>query len=235
MVTLTVGKDHEMAGYNGDRPRSPKPMHLPQGIYFEKISSQGRIAVGIDQNGHVWQWGYSPGGSVERVEMRQDYEKYSRPCKVKWFAEKGMKVLQARAVYTEYMLKVQEKDGNINFYVVTDAVDHSHAMKWGGRENYEKVFGNYIGKLKSPTINPKKIVDFDLSRWAGFIITEGDKRNVKSIIPDQPDAKGLIHFYKEPNNNEWRFMTEAEYKVNKQELPLLSFATRHPIEDFKEK
>ena len=37
---------------------------------------------------------------------------------MKWFVEKGMKVLDVRCTYEDYVLKVQEEDGTIAFYAV---------------------------------------------------------------------------------------------------------------------
>ena len=56
---------------------------------------------------------------------------------------------------------------------------------------------------------------------------------MKSIIPDKPEATGLIHFYE--NGGVWKFLSEEEYEAKKGELPALSFASRHPIEDFSGK
>ena len=62
---------------------------------------------------------------------------------------------------------------------------------------------------------------------------KGADKPPPSIIPDKPDETGLIHFYK--LDNEWKFLTSAEYEEHKAELPPLSFATRHPIGSFMDK
>ena len=76
-------------------------------------------------------------------------------------------------------------------------------------------------------------MDFACSRSATCVIMQGEKPPQGSIIPDKPEATGLIHFYK--SGDEWKFITEDEYEEKKGELPALSFACRHSIEDFKEK
>jgi len=54
-----------------------------------------------------------------------------------------------------------------------------------------------------------------------------------SIVPEKPDASGLIHFYKK--EGAWAFVTAEEYEEKKGDLPTLSFATRHSIENFSSK
>lgn len=65
-----------------------------------------------------------------------------------------------------------------------------------------------------------------------YLITADDKPKI-SIVPEKPEASGLIHFYKKDGS--WAFVTEEEYEEKKSELPKLSFATRHPISDFTSK
>ena len=102
---------------------------------------------------------------------------------------------------------------------------------FGTSEHYKTVGVN--GHLVKLDVDGAKVVDFACSRDGTCIIQEGEKANMPSIIPDKPDATGLIHFYK--SGDEWKFLTEEEYEAKKGELPALSFACRNVIEEFKEK
>lgn len=59
------------------------------------------------------------------------------------------------------------------------------------------------------------------------------KKNPISIIPDQPNATGITHFYKK--DGQWCFMSEADWKdeSKRSTLPSVCFATRHSISDFE--
>lgn len=54
-----------------------------------------------------------------------------------------------------------------------------------------------------------------------------------SIIPEKPEAQGLIHFYKK--DDAWHFVAEDEYEAKKDSLPQVCFATRSPIDNFSGK
>lgn len=60
---------------------------------------------------------------------------------------------------------------------------------------------------------------------------KSDNKIPVSIIPDKPEAKGMIHFYKK--DDEWKFVSQDEYEEKKGELPKLCFATHQSISDFK--
>ena len=80
---------------------------------------------------------------------------------------------------------------------------------------------------------PNSVIDFACSKGATCFVMKGADKPLPSIIPDKPDEKGLIHFYKQ--NEEWKFITNSEYEERKGELPPISFATRHPIGSFLDK
>ena len=64
-------------------------------------------------------------------------------------------------------------------------------------------------------------------------LLKGDNKKQVSIVPDKPEAKGLIHFFKKDGS--WNFVTEEEYEEKKGDLPRLCFATRTPIASFSDK
>ena len=52
----------------------------------------------------------------------------------------------------------------------------------------------------------------------------------KSIIPDKPQAKGIVHVYKK--DDAWQYVAEEDYKESFGSLPDLSLVIRQPIENF---
>lgn len=63
-----------------------------------------------------------------------------------------------------------------------------------------------------------------------FVVTEGDPEDCYAHqLPDGRKANGLLHFYKK--KNEWMFVTEDEYELQRDSLPPLTFATWCPIEN----
>lgn len=63
-----------------------------------------------------------------------------------------------------------------------------------------------------------------------FIVTAQDTEDCYAHeLPDGRKVNGLLHFYKK--NNEWVFVTEDEYEVQRSQLPPLTFATWCPIEN----
>ena len=75
-------------------------------------------------------------------------------------------------------------------------------------------------------------MDFSVGYNVTYFVM-GPESSQKSIIPEQPDATGMIHFYKQ--GGEWKFMRHEEYESQKDSLPDLCFATRHHITDLSSK
>ena len=69
-----------------------------------------------------------------------------------------------------------------------------------------------------------------------YFLLGDPKGETKSIHPNAPEEKGLIHFYQVEKEvggemvKEWKFLTPAEYEAQKANLPDLVFATRHPLD-----
>lgn len=88
-----------------------------------------------------------------------------------------------------------------------------------------------------------QIVDIDANKIADYAVTynsvaylvRGDNKKPISIVPENPDATGIIHFYKKKEDASWVFVTEDDYEAKKEELPKLCFATRANISEFSEK
>ena len=59
------------------------------------------------------------------------------------------------------------------------------------------------------------------------------KKDVQCMDPENPESTGLLHFYQEkhPDKDQmiWKFLTADQYEANKDALPDICFASRHPI------
>ena len=93
------------------------------------------------------------------------------------------------------------------------------------------MFENYIWEVTD--VDANSVTDFAMGYRTIAYLIAGDNKSKMSIVPEKPEAKGLIHFFKKDGN--WAFVTEDEYEEKKSELPKLSFASRHPISDFNSK
>jgi len=51
-----------------------------------------------------------------------------------------------------------------------------------------------------------------------------------SVMPNEPNNRDLVHFYKK--GQEWFFVSQEKYTIERDNIPLICFATRHPIKDF---
>lgn len=57
-MTFCLGGDYDMCGRgDGSGCQVWKKMKLPENVYLVDIASEGMYAVGLDNEGHVWEWG----------------------------------------------------------------------------------------------------------------------------------------------------------------------------------
>jgi hypothetical protein len=84
----------------------------------------------------------------------------------------------------------------------------------------------YVAHIKA--LDAKSIVSFDCQYKSFVFLLEPDQRKRVSMIPSKPDATGLIHFYMK--NGVMEYVTEEEYDEKKSTLPLVTFASRQPID-----
>ena len=82
-------------------------------------------------------------------------------------------------------------------------------------------------------VDANKISDYAVTKNAVLYLIQGENKQPVSMVPNKPEATGLVHFFKKGGN--WVFVTEDEYEAKKNELPQLCFATRYPIANFSEK
>lgn len=97
-------------------------------------------------------------------------------------------------------------------------------MRTVGAESTEDCFGIYLKRLN---VDMKKILSFACCKRSSFMITERVSQREESMVPGDPSATGLVHFYQE--GGRYVFLSQAQYEARKNELPALCFATRIPI------
>jgi len=54
-------------------------------------------------------------------------------------------------------------------------------------------------------VNASQIASFACTFDASYFVMKSDNKIPVSIIPDKPEAKGMIHFYKK--DDEWKFVS----------------------------
>lgn len=111
-------------------------------------------------------------------------------------------------------------------------------MRIVGLESMADCFGNYVKQL---SVDSSQVQSFAVGATTAFMIMQQQSKQTVSMVPDQPDAHGLVHFYQveETKVNEqgesqpvkkWVYVTEEQYEMEKESLPAIVYATRHPIE-----
>ena len=238
MKTLAAGQSYELSAHGStDRASSFKPMSLPDGVYMTQISNQQQTAFGVDNQGRLWTWGYSIYGQTEEEDRNFMYEgEYSntKPMLVKWFRDQTIKVLDVKSGDHNAIIKAEDKDGNIVFYGMSRTAEYLKRV--GGTARLKEEYKHYIQKLE---VQGDRVQDFAVGKEAAYLLMAADKQEIKSIDPDHPESKGLIHFYQTPEEAEggkkWKFLTSEEYEAQKDTLPDVCFATRHPINSLLER
>lgn len=89
---MAAGGYNRMLGHNSDHnPSHFVPVSLPANTYLTKVASQGSNLVhGVDNLGNLWVWGeslYAQGSEHFAGMYDGDWERDSKPLKVKWFNE----------------------------------------------------------------------------------------------------------------------------------------------------
>jgi len=59
--------------------------------------------------------------------------------------------------------------------------------------------------ISKDSISHNDIVDFAATRFASYIITRKDVKQLPSIIEKEPENRDLVHFYKDRKG--WHFVT----------------------------
>lgn len=110
-----------------------------------------------------------------------------------------------------------------------NGTDNVYPNRFG--ENAKVMYGSCIYLITD--VDADRVADYAVTYSAVAYLLKGEDKKQASIVPDKPDATGLIHFYKKDGN--WAFVTHDEFDEKKGELPDVCFATRHPIAQFSEK
>ena len=110
--------------------------------------------------------------------------------KVKWFSDNNLKVLEVKAGRYMAVVKCEDSDGKIVFYAMTYGEDYHKYL--GGSPVLKEAYKKIISKME---IDAERVEDYDCGAQSVFFLMAAEKSKKDSIDPDNPDAKGLIHFY----------------------------------------
>lgn len=143
-----------------------------------------------------------------------EYERDSKPMKVKWFSEKNIKVLDVECGRDSALVKCKDKDGNIVFYGLCKTEDNIKQIGGGARTT--KALSYLINKVE---IDGNRVESFAMSWGASFILLRPLELENASIDPENPEETGLIHFYQDASTKDWKFTTPDKYEALKDELP----------------
>ena len=188
---------------------------------------------GVDNKNNMWVWGndiYAQHDETDRGVLYENWDQRehgSHPMRVKWFSDNTLKVLDVKGGYERAVVKCEDKDGKIVFYAMATAEEGLKHL--GGSASLTSAYKHYISRME---VDGSRVEDFDIGRSAVYLLMAADKQEIQSIDPDHPEEKGLIHFYQQANEageTEWKFLTKAQYDEQKDSLPDVCFATRHPI------
>lgn len=81
--------------------------------------------------------------------------------------------------------------------------------------NAKNMYGSCIYLITD--VDAEKVTDYAVTYDSVAYLLKGDEKKSVSIVPEKPDAQGLIHFYKKDGS--WVFVTQEEYEEKKGEIP----------------
>jgi hypothetical protein len=172
----------------------------------------------------------------ESAECFENGDSSADPNHFKWFAEQNIKVLDIEGGHSFLVALTENADGKREFYGLGLKMREKHD---GESTVFPDRFGlNAKAVYKSSVylmtdVDADSVASFACTYDAVFFVMKDNSKKPVSIIPNKPEAAGLIHFYKE--GDEWRYVEESEYEDKKGDLPPMCFATRSPIANFGEK
>ena len=192
-----------------------REINLPNEGYFTHISSTRRFAYGICNQKKLWVWGRSDECSdhlqkdeTEGVEDCLATRDWNEPNLFKWFDNKNIKVLDVKTGWGFAIVLTQNADGKKQFYGIGkkifechNGVDSVKPDRFG--ENAKAMYGKCIYMITD--VNAEIVADYAVTYHAVAYLLKGEEKKRVSIVPDKPDATGLIHFYKKDGN--WVFVT----------------------------
>lgn len=199
------------------------------------------MIYGICDQNNLWCWSKDTLNNiytrVESPEVDCLASHDDKPNKVTWFSDNNLRIIDVKAGMEMAIVLTENSEGNREFYGFGKNI---RECSNNNKQVYPARFGENA-KTMCPHIY--LIVDIDANKIADYAVTydsvsylvKGDNKKPISIVPDKPDATGLIHYYKNKEDGNWVFVTEDEYEAKKEDLPRLCFATRASISDFSEK
>ena len=96
-------------------------------------------------------------------------------------------------------MKTIDEEEKCGFYGISD--HNASARQFGTcTEACERI----IVKLEG--FDSSRVLDFACGKRSTMIIMKGNEEAEKSIIPNEPGAKGLVHVYKQ--DDEWKYISE---------------------------
>ena len=200
------------------------------------MSSGYEEILGIDNEQNLWVYDYNlmkqEEGTDDCLETR-NFERFNKIC---WFNKNNLKVLDVKSNEKFAIVLTEDSQGLKQFYGIGQKIIDRYYYgcqtidRFGGGS--KAVYGNSIYLIAD--VDANKVIDYAVTRTSVAYLFEGQNKKSVSIVPDKPEATGLIHFYKKQDGN-WAFVTAEEYIDKKDEIPDLCFACRHPIRNFSEK
>lgn len=104
---------------------------------------------------------------------------------------------------TNALVKTEDKDGKIVFYGLSLSEDNLKRI--GGAASLTSEYKHFISRL---SIDGAKVEDFAMGKESSYILMAADNNVPKSIDPENPLARGLMHFYQEPDSKNWKFVSQ---------------------------
>jgi len=119
-----------------------------------------------------------------------------------------LKVLDVSSGDCNAIVKTEDKDGKIVYYGLSMTEESLTCI--GGSSSLKSEYKHFISRL---SVDGSKVEDFAMGKKCSYILMAADKQVPKSTDPDNPEAKGLIHFYRELNSKNWKFVTQEQYEA----------------------
>ena len=157
--------------------------------------------------------------------------------KVTWFERNNLKVLDVNDGWDFAVFLCENAEGKKEFYSIGQQIREAYnANAWVSPNrfgtNAKAVYGSCVYQIVD--VDANQVADYACTHDSVFYLLKGDDGKKKSIVPEKPEATGLIHFWKQ-EDGKWSFATHEEYEEKKAEMPSLVFASRSTIADFSDK
>ena len=114
------------------------------------------------------------------------------PLKVKWFSERGYKIIDIQGSKVAALLNVKAVDGTHEMFAIVDPVMGKineqtliNYMRTVGAESTEDCFRIYLKRLN---VDMKKVLSFACCKRSSFMITERISQRETSMVPGDPSA-----------------------------------------------